>query len=511
MSLSAISSNTNSKTITFVMAFLQLVKGLLSLALVMLSASYFGAGIDRDAWVIAWSVQIMVFKLLFGPVNETFRSKFFQIKNEKGLEIALNAGYGLLLFFCAISLIIIAVFTFFPSAMVCLFAPGYKLMADKNTIGQMLQYLMPTLIFSHTITIFVAMLNTFKRFYLPEIIGIFSIVLNILLLYFFASSWGIYTLVVANYASAIILVILLFYNLRKHNYLPLKFQFKASNFLPFVYFSLPLYLFYFFAQINAWTERIFVSYLPVGSNSALDYARKFIDFPNTVIFVVATAVMTPILSMAWHQKGFKNNFYQDFYSFFRASILVISPIILLFCVCPSVLVQMLLAHGKMDVLWIAPISQTLSWFGFGLLGNIFFILSGQVLLVQQKPKTYALLGTLAQVTPIAFNYLFLANSGIQIFAITWCFSQLLFGIIMLHIAKLYNRNSVFGLLKIIFICTLAICFSYLLLQNIEDKIQWLTLFAVLFFYLFTALVLMFVFKTDESKMLLKLFKTKPKL
>lgn len=456
----------SSRGLTLGMVFFQLLKGCLSIFLVMLSASLFGAGIERDAWVVSWSVQIIIFKLLFGPINETFRAKFIQMKNEQGEEAALHSAASLLFFSIITASLVVFLFSVFNAQIVQIFAPGYSNPEDKMIIGRMFRLLMPTLFLSEMITLFVALINTYKSFYLPEIFSVFSLFINIVLLYFFAGEWGIDTLVIANYLSAGIFVSMLIVHLLRNKIYPKSIRLNITGFLPFLLFSLPLYLTYTAGQINGWSERALVSYLGIGHNAALDYARKFIDMPITMIIAIGSTAMTPILASVWVKEKNSVQFQHEYFTFIRMGLLIISPIVLLFCVCSVPLLELLLLHGKFSSEWIEPTARTLFWFGLGLFGVVFYVISGQSLLVQKKSLLYAVAGVCAQLLPVGINYFFYNRYGLPVFGLSWCIAQYGCGIAMFLMSKAYIRNEVFDFLKLILILftsllSAALCFTYL--------------------------------------------------
>ena len=495
----------SARGLTLGMVLFQLLKGCLSIILVMLSASLFGADIHRDAWVIAWSIQILFFKFLFGPINETFRSKFIHLKEENGEQYALSAGYSLLLFCLIICLAVVSAFFVFDNQIIRFFAPGYSQNADRVIIIKMTLSLIPTLFLSQIITLFTALLNSFRSFYLPELFGVISLFINIVLLYFFASEWGIYTLVIANYLSLSILAFLLIFYLRRHQIYPSFFRFSLKMLAPFVLFSLPLYLSYTAGQLNSWSERVIVSFLKVGHSSALDYARKFIDLPITIIIAIGTTTMTPLLATIWTKEKNSVYFRANFLNFLRMALLIIAPIVVLLGVCSTEIIELLLLRGKFSAEWVAPTAHTLSWFGFGLFGVVFYSLSGQALLIQKKSMIYALIGVGVQLLPILFNYLWLQRFGLAIFGISWCIAQYVCGIAMFGFSKAYSKNELRSLLTISVIIAISFIVIVLFKSYLVGQSNIVIISLVGFVYIIIVLLLLMLFKQDEYKQLKKIF------
>ena len=495
----------SARGITIGMVFMQLLKGCFSIALVMLTASLFGTGIDRDAWVIGWSVQVIVFKFLFGPINEIFRSRFLHLKEEKGEAEALQSAYSLLTFLFCISLLLITLFFVFRSALVLFFAPGYQNPEQIHVIEQMILFLIPTLILSEFITLFTALLNSYQSFYLPEIFGSFSVLFNIILLLIVGQVWGIQTLVFANYLSSIVLLLLLIRFLIKKGILIRKLKFSFRLVLPYLVFSLPLYFSFSAGQFNAWVERVLVSYLPVGHTSALDYARKFIDMPVTIIITVGSTVMTPMLTAIWIKEKDSLHFKHNFFLFLRLGLLIISPIVLLFTAGSKDIVELLLHHGSFSAQWVRPTADTLSWFGLGLYGVVFYSISGQALLVQKRSVLYAFIGIFCQLIPVVINYFYYHQYGLMVFGMSWCIAQYVCGLCMFLCVRSFHQPAMLSLFLLLLILIANLIGAYYFLSYLQGLSSLIRLSLTGISSLVIVLAFMKLFGFDEFHALKKLF------
>lgn len=495
----------SARGITIGMVLMQSLKGCFSIALVMTTASLFGAGIERDSWVIGWSVQVIVFKLLFGPVNEVFRSRFIHLKEEIGEAGALKSVYSLLFILLFISIALISLFIYFRSSLVHIFAPGYNSISDRLIIEEMILLLIPTLILSELITLFVALLNSYQSFYLPEIFGVFSVLFNIVLLLLLGPYWGIHTLVWANYISSILLFSMLIYFLYKRRIYPALSSFSFRSATPYLLFSIPLYFSYGFGQLNAWVERVLVSFLAVGHTSALDYARKFIDWPITIIITVGSTVMAPMLAAIWVKEKKSVHFQNQFFQFLRLGLLIISPIVLVFSVGSFELVELLLHRGNFEEEWIRPTAETLGWFGFGLYGLVFYSVSGQALLIQKKAFQYALIGILAQIIPIIINFFFYKNYGLEVFGMSWCIAQYVAGLIMFLSVQSFHRQFIYQLLLLLLLLIINLIAAFTLIHLMPGFSPLIKLSALGIFSLIFIIALLKLFRLDEFNSIKNLF------
>ena len=80
--------------------------GILNLSL---TAKYFGVSLEKDVWLLAISVVLFLDMAFWGPINETFRSKFIFLRSEIGEIKALQKTKSLLFFTFIISVILVCV------------------------------------------------------------------------------------------------------------------------------------------------------------------------------------------------------------------------------------------------------------------------------------------------------------------------------------------------------------------------------------------------------------------
>ncbi len=471
--------------------------------MVMLSASFFGAGVARDAWVIGWSAQIFVFKLLFGPVNEILRAKFIHLQVEKGTEYALQSISLLVLVFSLVAIAIIGITIIFADQATVFFAPGYVIPSERKVIAQMIKLLIPTLFLSELITILIALLNAYKTYFVPELFSVFSLLINIILLLCLAPSLGIYTLVISNYLSAILLVAVLSYFLLKKGVI-LKFKMLRIGMLqPYLLFALPFYISYTAGQFNGWAERALSTILGVGNTSVLDYARKFIDLPLTIVISITMSVMTPVLAAIWIHEKDSINYRKEFFVFLRIGLLIICPVVTLFVVCPQDIIHFFLLRGNFSHDWLTPASQTLFWFGIGLPGSALYSMSGQALIVQKRPAIYASLGVAAQVLPMGLNFLFFKKFGLPFFAISWSVAQYLAAFAMLYFTRIFKYDSIRLCLQVVALILITIVISFGLHSIVSDFKDWQIILFISVACSIIIVSLLYLLKMEEFDVLKK--------
>ena len=82
-------------SLLFIIRIIKLLVGILNLSL---TAKYFGVSLEKDVWLLAISVVLFLDMAFWGPINETFRSKFIFLRSEIGEIKALQKTKSLLFF-----------------------------------------------------------------------------------------------------------------------------------------------------------------------------------------------------------------------------------------------------------------------------------------------------------------------------------------------------------------------------------------------------------------------------
>jgi peptidoglycan biosynthesis protein MviN/MurJ (putative lipid II flippase) len=442
------------RLLTVFFSLLQVLKAGLSLVLVWVSANIFGAGVDREAWVIGWGAQMWLFKLLFTPVNESFRARFLQLREQEGEPEALGSFAGLVLVLSVATIVLLVLLFFCSESFMQFIAPGYRGQEGADSIRLMTLYLLPLLLLSEWTYLFTALLHCYRSFYLPELFSLFTIVLNLLLLWFFGNSLGIYAFALANYLSLLVLLFLLIYQCGRLGLLRFRFS-RAAAIRRFFGYAAPLYAAAMAMQFNVWSERRMLSFLPLGSNAAIDYARKFVDAPVIFVAALSTAIIAPLLANVAGKEG-GAAFRRECFLFLRTCLLVLTPAIML-CVCNAgELVQAFLLHGSFDAVWEPDLVASLRWFGIGLPGTVVCMIVGQIMIVKQRVNAYALVTVAAQLLPVLVNYIYFRTWGISVFAGSWALCQLLASLVLLVLADLWQGSAMRQLLGMMLVCALSV-------------------------------------------------------
>lgn len=413
-----------------ILFFLKLLKIPVNLLLLSLTARYFGVSIEKDIWLLAFATITTLDLAIWGPINETFRTKFVFLKEKENAEYAIKKTQSLLFYFTCFSVLGIILIVLFNVFFAQIIAPDYNA-AQLEILQKMLIYVAPALLFNQLMQIGISILNAYEIFFVAEISSFFSNILNIVLLILFVNQFGIYALAISYYISTLLLIFfILFYFYRKK--IPLfkyRWNFKFDGFKMFFLFAIPFFLPYFFGQINTLLEKIFAAELGTGSVSILDFSNRVPMLLYSIVLSVVTTIVVPTLSK-YYIRSEKENFNTEFKKVFQLGILLIGLIIGFLMGGAPAVVDFLYNKGSISLEQLTAISEMTVLYAIALIGLFSYILFGMSLLASEKQKFYALMGMLTQVLVVALNFFCRPVLGIYTFPISIAVAHGFFAFLM---------------------------------------------------------------------------------
>jgi murein biosynthesis integral membrane protein MurJ len=497
----------SSISITIGLGALKVVKAVLTLVIIILSAKYFGASSDRDAWLVGVSIITVFIQLLFGPVNETFITKYIHIREEESEQKVNDATNSLISTIIIISLIISVLVYCFSQNLANLFAPGFT-PAQKNVLVSMINILIPSLVMLEVVNIWSSILNAYKSYFIPDLFSFISLTLNIVLIIVLSPSIGIYSLIVSAYVSSMLLLVILYKELRfKFNY---KFRLVMPSLQlvkPFFIFALPLYVNYLFSQADTIIERNLTTTKGTGSISMLDYARKFTELPTGLMIAVVTTVLTPLLSL-YAVKNTREELMHETQKYFRFTALLILPIAIMLIIVPGEIVEIILVRGKFVEQYVEPTSLLLRWYGLGLFAVIFYVVYTQLLIAQKRVYFFSKVVILTYLVKICFNLFFNKYFELNTFPISSMLSNLVMGLILMYFGLKEFRKKMLTDAFLVLVIFLALSVGgYFLRDYLKPylKNNLIMVSVILAFIFFTELGLILLLNMEEARVIKRFF------
>ena len=500
--------NKSLKTTSVYLLVFRFIKIALSIFILTLSAKYFGVSVDMDIWIIVAAFISTINLSLWGPINETFRAKFVFMKEQEGEESALQKTGSLLAFILIVTLIISLLLALFSKALIPFLASSLQ-GTQKEVFVSILLLMIPSFVINELTSIGTSVLNAYNVFYMPEVMGIVSSVLNLLCIILLAPHIGIQSLIIAQYFSSFILIFFIFYFFRKSKIHMFRdgFAFKWEHIKPFVYFALPFFFPYIIAQFNIILEKNLANSLGIGIVSIVNYAGQFKGIIQAVFSSVLVTVMVPSLA-----NKFANKNPEDFKHILNDNIQIVfislSLIVPFLFAAASPIANLLYNHGGIDASSIDAIVYLIRFYSFSIISVMLYLIFGLALLAQQLGKIYAIQGVIAQVITILLNVFFYKRIGPTIFPVSLLISHFLVSLFMFNSIDIKNKKTI-GIevgKYIILILILSACLFFLanIVDNyIEHSILQLAIDGILLILLFLLFATILGFKVIQYLVFVK--------
>lgn len=487
---------------------LRLVKSAAQIVILSISAKFFGVGLDRDFYILAYTTVLVADLLIWGPINETFRTKFIYIIEEESESVAIKKTNSLFLFTNIITALICFLFFVFSPALSRLIAPA----AHGENLGVlifMLKLLAPSILFNQINALMTSILNAYHIFFVPELAGFAAALLNITLIFLLAPKIGIYSLIVAYYINLLCLFFLLVFFLKKKRIALLRypFRFNFSDVKTFLLFALPYFVPFSFGQFNTIFEKSIASIIGSGAVSMLDYSRRIIDVPAGVISSVLATILVPTLSKAFIQKNEKV-FNTEFINILQLGLFFFSLFVGFLAIGSQDIINILFNKGSIDAQSLSKITNLTLLYSIAAVGIFLYQIFSFTLLSSGQVRYTAFWGILPQILMIIFNLLLFKVIGVWIFPVSLFLAHFL-------TAFLYKKKYPYSLKKTPNEIVKYVCFFLLLALSARIMFflfaeylvfnSFVNLFIELGMFAILALLLMVILKISERKYLVKYY------
>lgn len=472
----------------------------LSILLLSLTARYFGVGLGREVWLLAFSTMMAIDTAFWGPVNESFRAKFIFLKEAEGDQKAIEYTQSLLFYILLFSCLAMFFIILLPEFTAAVIAPKYTNEA-LELLKTMLLFAAPILLFNQAVQIGNSILNAYEVFYVPEISGAINIITNIILLVFLTPYFGIYALLISYFISILINLVFIVFYIKKTNIPLFKFSwnFKFEGFKLYFIYAIPLFFSYFFGQVSAILEKILASTIGIGAVSIIDYSNKIPTMMYVVVINIITTILMPILAKNYA----KNNgahYVLSFQGIYQMGFLLLAFVIVFMMGASEPIIRILYKSKNITVNDLNTIILLSKYYSVCLLGIFLYSIFGMSMIASSKNKQYALIVIITQLIVIFFNLLLIKHLGIFVFPIIFTFAHII-GAFLMYKNFPFAGNDIIKTSIKYFIYTLITTIIMIFTQNIMIfKNIYLNIIYLGFLQIVIMISIMYVMKIEELQL-----------
>jgi len=256
----------------------------------MITANYFGTGVESDAYTASYSLFYLPIFLFNSCITSTLVPLFMQAKKDGGDKEANRFASGAFNLFALAALVIAALMFAFAKPLVGLVYPGFE--ADKLVLTvKLTRIMLVSLAFNVTSIVMSSVLNAKEKFLPAQLTGFPLSLACIIAAVFFSADYGIVAQAWAVFAAGVLQVVVqlpFFFGWFK--YTP-SFNVRDERFKQMMILAGPALLSMAVSELNHMIDHALASGLVDGSITALNYGYRLITFITGILVVPITTIV----------------------------------------------------------------------------------------------------------------------------------------------------------------------------------------------------------------------------
>ncbi len=333
----------------------------------ILVAARFGATIETDAFLIAFSIPTVLFVSIGTALSTVFIPVFSEYLALRSREEAFRFAANLLNVLLALCVLLTLAGIALAPQIVSVLAPGFTGYAFDLAV-KLTRIMLPLLVILMATYIQTGILQSFEQFIIPAVISIpYNLVLIVFLLYL-DRFFGIVGLSVATVLGWSLQVFIQIPPIWKTGFrMQSVFNLKDPGLTKVLFLAGPVVLGASAQQVVIFVNQALASGIAEGSVAALNFSNKLFLIGTGVFAMAITTYLLPGLSrLAARQEysALKQNVHQAL----KVTLLLLTPVMLGLILLRVPLVQIILERGAFTPEATAMTSGALLYFALGTLG-----------------------------------------------------------------------------------------------------------------------------------------------
>lgn len=480
----------------------------------MLIANYYGTSHYADAYYVALtpSTLAMTFSIAIGSVFLPLFIKHLSDK-EKSFLFSNNV---LTLFFISF-VVFYLLMVLFPDYFINFLAPGLSPNAESISI-LLLNILFPLVFIVIAIQIYTLMLNTFNDYVKSAATVIPNNLIIILYIYIFGDEFGISGVAIATLVASVIQLVILYILLKKHDYKVINnTEIWGKNSKEFLLLLLPIIVSSAFSQLNSVIDRILASNISEGAIASLLYAFRLRGIATGIFITPIVTLTFPKLAKHSNNENeveVSNLTHKSLFVVF----LLLAPLTLIFIIFNKEIIQILFERGNFDSRATEMTSSVFLGYAIGILAIGFREVALRAFYSYGDTKTPAYIMIIGSIINAILSFLLVKKLGLLGLGLSSSISFIIISIIIAVLLKksmktIWSPAFIRQVLKIVvatgvvgglvFYMKYLNVISFLLVDNYYLKFIALSIYSILTYLIFIALLVML-----REKEILNLIRTK---
>ncbi|MGH7805633.1 MAG: murein biosynthesis integral membrane protein MurJ [Candidatus Binatia bacterium] len=374
--------------------------GLLSQTMI---AAWFGTSAVTDAWVVAISVVSLVTLWITLPIRQVLIPMFRHDLTKLGEDAAWRNATVLMNNLVPLFAAITVVAWIAAPWLVALVGAGFT--EENAALATSLTRILLLSVVTIGLANFLAQLYySYHRFFLPELCGSISNLATAAGLLILGTTWGIHGVAVGVVGGGIIIAALQMSIVREHRRsVSWRIDFRHPGMTEMRRLSLPVFVGAGSIETERIVDRVFASFLSVGSLSALAFARLLSRFPETLLLEPFQKTTHPHFTTLIAEENYRT-LSQQLFQYVRFLLFLTVPAATGMFLLGDGIVRVVFLRGAFDETATTLTSQALAFYALGLpavfAGRVFH----QTFIALKDTRTPMRLGLLRIGTKIVLTF-----------------------------------------------------------------------------------------------------------
>ena len=449
---------------------------ILGLGREIIISNKFGAGIETDAFFIAFMIPNLLRSFLGeGALNTAFIPIFTEYLTNHDRKKAEYFANNILNILILILIIVVALGIWAAPLLINVIAIGFKSDIYKYELAvNLTRTMFPYIGFVAVAALFMGILNSYNHFLVPALAPAMLNIFIIIFAFTLSFKFGIFSLafgvILGGIGQALIQVPVLIKNKIKYKFV---IDLNDAGVKKIFKLLLPVMLGLAITQINVVVDRAIASTLIDGSISALYYANRLVQFPLGAFGIAISIAIFPTLS----KYAAKNNIAELKKSLLfglRMLIFITVPSAVGLMVLKGPLIRLIYEHGIFSGIATTMTANALLYYSIGLFAYASIRLITMAFYALKDTKTPVKIGIYIVFLNITLDLIlvrYLAHSGLALATSLAAIINMIILLIFLQnkIGNVISRAQILFLLKIV-IASLIMGMSCILISNYLENI-----------------------------------------
>lgn len=418
----------------------------------MITANYFGTGMESAAYTAAYSLFYLPVLLFSSCITSTLIPMYYSARSKRGLDTANRFASNSLNIFCLCALIISAIMYVFAEPLVKVIYMGFGAEQSALTV-KLTRIMLISLMFNVMSITLSTLLNAREKFLAAQLTGFPLSVCVIGAAVIFSGKYGVTALAWGVFAAGVLQVIVqLPFTRGWFRYSP-RVNFKSKRFKRLMRMAIPATLAMAVSELNHMIDHMLASSLGEAAIPALTYAYRLITFISGILIVPITTIMFSRMSRL-AAKSDARGIVPVVKRCFEIIALIVAPIIVVSAVLNVDIIRFAYARGAFGAESVRVTSGAFLFYVIGVLGFGLRDLLNRAFHSIQDARTPFRVSCFVVALNIALNLILRELMGVNGLALATTIagtSGMLTMLIMLRrrVGRLGFRDTLFDLFKIL--------------------------------------------------------------